>query len=105
MKRYEFCLAWNWEYDHDFVGLLVEACGRQRRRLRPFVGWSCFRRRLRWWRTAGLWWWITLNPIDLRLQSRTLQGVPDVLVQRVAENLVTLAAVRYHTNLAQTTVA
>jgi hypothetical protein len=32
------------------------------------------------------------DPIDLRLQSRTAQGVPDTLVHAVAENLVTLAA-------------
>lgn len=26
MDRYDLCLAWNWEYDTDFVGLLVAAC-------------------------------------------------------------------------------
>jgi hypothetical protein len=23
---YDLCLAWNWEYDADFAGLLEEAC-------------------------------------------------------------------------------
>jgi len=26
MDSYDFCLAWNWEYDHDFVVLLEAAC-------------------------------------------------------------------------------
>jgi hypothetical protein len=26
MKSYEFCLAWNWEYDADFLALLDNAC-------------------------------------------------------------------------------
>jgi hypothetical protein len=26
MDSYNFCLAWNWEYDHDFVEILAEAC-------------------------------------------------------------------------------
>jgi len=26
MKNYNFCIAWNWEYDSDFVRLLEEAC-------------------------------------------------------------------------------
>jgi len=26
MKTYNFCIAWNWEYDADFVRLLEEAC-------------------------------------------------------------------------------
>lgn len=26
MHFYDFCLAWNWEYDEDFVGLLDSAC-------------------------------------------------------------------------------
>jgi len=24
--RYDLCLAWNWEYDTDFVGILADAC-------------------------------------------------------------------------------
>ena len=27
MDKYDFCLAWNWEYDRDFVTMLAEACG------------------------------------------------------------------------------
>ena len=30
MIRYDLCLAWNWEYDVDFVGLMAEACRRRR---------------------------------------------------------------------------
>ena len=26
MDSYDLCLAWNWEYDHDFVVLLEAAC-------------------------------------------------------------------------------
>ncbi|OGP55801.1 MAG: hypothetical protein A2Y65_01760 [Deltaproteobacteria bacterium RBG_13_52_11] len=26
MARYDLCLAWNWEYDTDFVGMLAVAC-------------------------------------------------------------------------------
>ncbi len=26
MTQYDFCLAWNWEYDADFVALLEEVC-------------------------------------------------------------------------------
>jgi len=26
MTRYDLCLAWNWEYDRDFAGLLDSAC-------------------------------------------------------------------------------
>jgi hypothetical protein len=26
MREYQLCLAWNWEYDADFVGLLESAC-------------------------------------------------------------------------------
>jgi hypothetical protein len=44
------------------------------------------------------------DPIDLRLQSRTAQGVPDVLVHLIAENLVTLAATHCRPNLTQETV-
>lgn len=29
MPRYDFCLAWNWEYDAAFVRLLDEACARR----------------------------------------------------------------------------
>ncbi len=29
MPRYDLCLAWNWEYDAGFVGLLEEACNRR----------------------------------------------------------------------------
>jgi hypothetical protein len=32
------------------------------------------------------------DPLDLRLQSRTLEGVPDLIVQAIAEALVVLAA-------------
>jgi hypothetical protein len=28
MPRYDLCLAWNWEYDRDFVHLLETACAR-----------------------------------------------------------------------------
>jgi hypothetical protein len=35
MTRYDLCLAWNWEYDLDFVRILEAAC----RRLRIFL-WS-----------------------------------------------------------------
>lgn len=28
MPRHDLCLAWNWEYDADFVRLLAEACAR-----------------------------------------------------------------------------
>jgi hypothetical protein len=28
MPHYDLCLAWNWEYDRDFVHLLETACGR-----------------------------------------------------------------------------
>lgn len=26
LKVYDFCIAWNWEYDHDFVNLLEKNC-------------------------------------------------------------------------------
>lgn len=26
IDRYDLCLAWNWEYDTDFVGILADAC-------------------------------------------------------------------------------
>jgi len=26
MSDYDLCLAWNWQYDADFVGLLTRAC-------------------------------------------------------------------------------
>jgi hypothetical protein len=26
MTNYDFCLAWNWEYDADFIGILEQAC-------------------------------------------------------------------------------
>jgi hypothetical protein len=29
MQRFDLCLAWNWEYDADFVGLVEAACGRR----------------------------------------------------------------------------
>jgi hypothetical protein len=29
MMSYDLCLAWNWEYDADFVALLDKACGSQ----------------------------------------------------------------------------
>ena len=27
MTTYDLCIAWNWPYDADFVGLLERACG------------------------------------------------------------------------------
>ena len=29
MSRYDLCLAWNWEYDGDFVHLIEVACARR----------------------------------------------------------------------------
>ena len=29
MPAYDLCLAWNWEYDADFVGLVEAACSRR----------------------------------------------------------------------------
>ncbi len=78
MTNYDLCLTWNWEYDADFVELLDGACQSHGLSLLQVTPENL----------SEIMQSLVNDPIDLRLQSKTSDGVPDDIIRDMTERLV-----------------